>query len=113
MPSTINKQIGGSSSNSYVDVADADLYFDDQLNTSKWTAAVTADKTRALLSAAARMQDENWLGSRTNTTQHLAWPRVGVPKVDQISSGYAMGYGYGYQLTQYYLNNEIPQPVKD
>src|SRR5215510_4585286 len=102
MPSTIITTIGGSTSNSYVDVAAADLYFDDQLNVTKWTAAVTADKQRALLTAATRMQDENWLGNRVTTTQRLAWPRIGVAKVDQVGNlGY--GYGYGYQLSQYYL----------
>src|SRR5262249_50443542 len=107
--------IGGANANSYVDVAAADLYFDDQLNSSKWTAASTADKTRALLMAANRLQIENWLGGRVKTTQRLAWPRLDVREVDPIGMGYGTGYGYGYGYfsTEYYRSDEIPQPVKD
>jgi hypothetical protein len=63
------------------------------------------------------LQDENWLGNRVTTTQRLAWPRLGVAKVDQVGGwgfgGFGYGGSYGYQLTQYYLSTEIPQAVKD
>src|SRR5215510_6309735 len=111
MPSTIVTTIGSASANSYVDTAAADAYFDDQLNVTKWTLAVTADKQRALLMAAKRLQIENWLGNRVTTIQALAWPRVGVQKVDGIDGGYA--WGYGYLNAEYYLPTEIPQRVKD
>lgn len=113
MPSTIITTIGAANANSYLDVAAADLYFDDRLDAAKWTAAVTADKTRALLQAAARMQDQNWLGNRVNTIQRLAWPRVGVAKIDQAGGWYGLGYGGGYYFYDYYRSDEIPQPVKD
>jgi len=113
MPSTIITTIGAANANSYIDVAAADSYFDDQLNVTKWTAAITADKQRALLSAAARLQDENWLGSRVNSIQRLAWPRIGVAKVDGVGPGYGWGYGYGYYCGEHYRSDEIPQPVKD
>src|SRR5215475_3175217 len=117
MPSTIVTTIGSPSANSYISVVDGDAYFDDRLDAAKWTAAQTADKTRALLQAAKQMQFENWLGSRVNSTQAMAWPRVGVAKIDAISfgySGHSHGYGYGYWYPkEVYLPTEIPQPVKD
>ncbi len=115
MPSTIISTVGAANANSYVvDLAAANAYFDDQLNSSKWTAATDADKTRALLQAAARMQDENWLGNRVNTIQRLAWPRVAVAKTDQAGGWwYGLGYGGGYWFADYYRSDEIPQPVKD
>jgi len=121
MPSTLDKTIGGSASNTYVDTVDGDAYFDNRLDAAKWNGAVAADKQRALLMAAKLLQLENWLGEKVATTQALAWPRIGVPKLDGISFGYsdsAYGYGYGYGYGSYYageiyLTTEIPQQVKD
>lgn len=115
MPTTIVKTIGAANANSYVDTTDGDAYFDDRLDAAKWTGASTSDKQRALLMAAKHLQFENWLGDRVTVTQALAWPRIGVAKVDGISGGYGMGYygwGYGYPF-DVYLTTEIPQPVKD
>src|SRR5262245_24388222 len=111
MPTALDTTIGGANANSYVDLTAANAYFDDQLNVSKWTAATDDDKKRALLTATLRMQDENWLGNRVNTIQRLAWPRVGVKKVDQ--AGGSWGYGGGYWFADYYRSDEIPKPVKD
>src|SRR5262245_17788702 len=114
MPSAIVTTVGSANSNSYVDVSTADAYFDDRLAAALWTAAITADKTRALLMAANRPQVENWLGNRVTSTQRLAWPRIGAAKVDPIGVGYGFGYhGYGYQFAETYKSDEIPQPVKD
>jgi hypothetical protein len=49
--------------------------------------------------AAQRFQRENWLGSRVDETQALAWPRYNVLVVDGVGA--------------YYLTTEIPQLVKD
>jgi hypothetical protein len=114
MPSAIVTTIGAASANSYIDVAAADAYFDDRLDATVWNAAVMPDRTRALLMAANRLEVENWLGNRVTTAQRLAWPRVDVAKVDPVGVGYGGGYhGYGYQFTEVYKSDEIPQPVKD
>src|SRR5262245_50628907 len=115
MPSAIVTTVGSANSNSYVDVAAADAYFDDRLDAAVWTAAVTADKTRALLMAANRLQVENWLGNRVTTAQQLAWPRVDVAKVDPVGAGLGYGYphGYGLGFGEFYKSDEIPQQVKD
>lgn len=114
MPSAIVTTVGAANANSYVDVTAADNYFDDRLDAAVWTAAVTADKTRALLMAANRLQNENWLGNRVTSTQRLAWPRTNARKVDPVGAGFGYhAYGYGYSFTEVYKSDEIPQPVKD
>src|SRR5215510_57417 len=117
MPSTIVTIIGAANANSYVDVGAADTFFDDRLYAAAWTGAVTSDKTRALLMAANRLQVENWLGNRVTTIQRMAWPRLGVAKVDPVGVGYGggwgYGYGWGYPFAEYYRVDEIPQQVKD
>jgi DnaT-like ssDNA binding protein len=115
MPSVIVTTVGAANANSYVDVTAADNYFDDRLDAAVWTAAVTADKTRALLMAANRLQNENWLGNRVTSTQRLAWPRIDVAKVDPVGAAFGYGgrWGYGYQFSEVYKSDEIPQPVKD
>src|SRR5688572_24107601 len=108
----IDNTVGGASANSYVEIEEAESLLDSRLNSSAWTSAESDNKKRALLMAAQRLDRENWLGSRAATTQRLAWPRVGVTKVDPAGVGigdYHWGWGYGEQ----YLSTEIPQPVKD
>lgn len=104
MPSTIVTTISSASANSYVSLSDATTYFADRFGGEAWSGNGVGDdeskQTQALLTAARRMQEENWLGSRIDTTQALAWPRSGVEKPDG-------------PYRSLYLTTEIPQPVKD
>lgn len=116
MPSVIVTTIGGSTSNSYIDVAAADLFLDDRLDATKWTSATADNKTRALLMAAQRLDRENWLGNRVTTTQRLAWPRIDVAKIDPVGIGFGFSFGHhhhGHHFVEVYKSDEIPQPVKD
>lgn len=97
MPSTLVTTIGGTTSNSYVTLAEANTFFDDQLNVSDWTSATDDDKTRALLMAKDRLEQEVYTGWQVDYDQALAWPRSGAMDV----------HGDTYE------NDEIPQPVKD
>lgn len=110
--SDIITTVGGSTSNSYISLADAQtLFFDLRLDAGAWLDASEEDKVRALIMAAKRLNRENWLGERVTTTQKLAWPRYGVAKID---SGGIGGYaGYGYTYPDQYESTEIPQEVKD
>lgn len=113
---TLDTTIGGAAANSYVDAAAADAYFDARLETSAWSGAASDDKTRALLMAAERMQNQNWIGNRVTMTQRLAWPRWGARKLDPVSLGYGLGgyyTGWGWYYGDVYLTTEIPQPIKD
>lgn len=112
---TLDTTIGGAAANSYVTLQDAENYLDAKLNSAAWTNAGADDKTRALLMAANRLQVENWLGNRVASAQRLAWPRIGVQKVDPVGAGIGYGYhvGFGYGIGEVYNSDEIPQPIKD
>ncbi len=69
----------GASANSYLTQATAQTYLDGRLNVAEWTNAVTADKDRALIQAASRLELESFEGFKTTTTQRLKWPRSGAP----------------------------------
>lgn len=126
MPSAIVTTIGDSTANSYVDLAVADAYFDDRLEATTWSGSTSDNKTRALLMAARRLNNENWQGDRAKTDQALAWPRAGALKPDGVgfgSSDFIPGAGaFLYPRTtgiywggygEQYTSTEIPQPVKD
>src|SRR5687768_15812728 len=85
---------GGASDNSYVTLADANTYFADRLNSTAngdWTndssgvARSDAVKSAALVTATRRIDEEQFLGVKTTTTQSLKWPRVGVYDEDGIA----------------------------
>jgi hypothetical protein len=108
---TLVTTIGATNANSYATVEEANAYFDDRLNSQSWTQAIADDKLRALIMAAARLNEENWRGERVNTNQALAWPRYDVEKKDAIHYG-SFGYGYTHGYYEAYLHTEIPLPVK-
>jgi hypothetical protein len=62
--------------NSYIDADDADLYFADRLNSAVWTNSTTKDQ--ALIQATKLIDNESFLGIRTNPTQPLSFPRFGI-----------------------------------
>lgn len=123
MPSIIVTTASHASANSYISVTDASTYFDDKLNVTVWKEASEDDKTRALLMAAARLNDLHWLGTRTTSTQALAWPRYGVIKRDGVgfgssdsfaSASYRSGYGiYGAAWGEFFSSTTVPDIVKD
>jgi len=73
---------GGTGSDSYASLTEADVYFYTRLFTGDWTDAETADKEKSL-KWATRLLDERvqWNGSIASNAQALRWPRTGV--VDQ------------------------------
>lgn len=109
----IDTTIGGASANSYTSMDEAEAYLDSRLNSTAWDDAGADDRKRALLMAAQRLDRENWLGSRVNSTQRLAWPRVGARKVDSVGGGWFSGYPYWGGYGEQYTSTEIPQLVKD
>jgi hypothetical protein len=76
---SLDATIGGSSSNSYVTVAEADAYFADRAHNSNWTGLAAEDKPNFLISA-SQMLDwyVTWKGVRTESAQSMDWPRTGV-----------------------------------
>lgn len=91
----LDSTVGGSSSNSYVSVADADSYFDDHLNVTAWTAN-TDKQEAALVMATRRLEDEFYQGEKAASSQALQWPRINATDKD--------GEEYGSTI--------IPDPIK-
>jgi hypothetical protein len=79
--------------NSYISVADADTYFSDRLNADEWTGT---DKDKALIQATKMIDFRHYLGYKTDETQALKFPRIGL--IDDY-----------VDLDE----NEVPQKVKD
>lgn len=98
MAVTLDSTPGGSASNAYCSVAEAQAYFDTRLPVDGWD---NADDQSVLLIMATRMLDalsrpfktlipaqggvpayyrirRQWTGSPSTTTQKLAWPRTGM-----------------------------------
>lgn len=105
MPATIDETVGGASANSYVTLVEAEAFFDAQPLTTAWDAAADDDaKNRALIAAAARIDQEEFLGEPVNpltgtssgTTQAMKWPRTDV--LDAVGNEY--------------LSTVIPEKVK-
>jgi len=79
MALTLDATVGGTDSNTYCTLAEADTYHDSRLDNTNWTAATDDNKNRALVTA-TRLLDEwtRWKGSSNTSTQSLLWPRIDV-----------------------------------
>lgn len=100
MSVTIDASAGGVSSNSYVSLTDADAYFANRLYGTNFTGKSNDDRSRALIMACQRIEQENYEGYAVTHTQKLKWPRAWVQVPGET-------YGRYYEIT------EIPQLVKD
>lgn len=91
MALTLDATAKGASANSYVTRAEADAYFDGRVNAAEWTASTVtaATKEQALVAATDRLEQEQYLGYKTTTTQRLKWPRTNV--YDDDGTAYAEG----------------------
>jgi hypothetical protein len=73
---------GGSSDNSYVELEEANAYFEDRLNTAEWDAATNETREKALITATRRIDEEQFFGYKASITQALKWPRYNVTDED-------------------------------
>jgi len=65
--------------NSYINVADADLYFADRLNSDFWdTINPVTKKDLALIQATKMIDFQRFKGAKTVLTQALSFPRTGL-----------------------------------
>lgn len=66
--------------NSYINVADADTYFDDAIHASAWEDSTSDTKAKALVTATRSLDRQNWNGAKYQDapTQVLDWPRSGL-----------------------------------
>jgi len=87
--------------NSYVEVDDADTYFETRIDSASWDVAITALKEEALVTATQLIDNHPWIGSAVSPSQALAWPRKNALYYDT-----RMGQDISI------ANNEIPEKVK-
>lgn len=96
MPITLITTVGGSTSDSYISVADADTYFDRRPNATAWTDLTDDDdKAKLLLWAMRSLNGLGWIGGRYSTTQSLDWPRVAVRPIERFTRYSETMYGGG------------------
>ncbi len=73
---TLVATAGAANANSYLSVAGADSIADGMVGTLAWSTATEANKIKALITATNGLETLSWIGSRSTTTQALAWPRT-------------------------------------
>lgn len=95
MPVVVTATAGASDANSYLSVAAADTIAGTMLSTLKWSTATTDDKGKALINATRYLDQLDWIGTKTTTTQALLWPRKDAACGEKD-----------------YANNVIPDEVK-
>lgn len=75
--------IGSNVYESYADVEQADAWLYAAITATKWQAAVTTGdtKSRCLISATRWIDEQAWLGEKTDSAQPHAFPRTGIAGV--------------------------------
>ena len=64
-----------SSANAYYAVATAQAYFDNRLDVAEWTSATTAEKEASLIMAAAIIDRQKYLGTKSSDGYPREWGR--------------------------------------
>jgi hypothetical protein len=106
--------IGAPNANSYRSLAETNAYFEARLNHGTWAQETSDRRTQALLDAAIRLDQINWLGARVDAVQALAWPRIGVAKRDGADVyTYAWAGSWPASYGEQYRTDEIPKVVRD
>ena len=112
MPITIVATAGSATANAFVTAAEMTSYCDARLNATAWTGADA--QLPALVEATRDISLLDFVGSRTDATQALSWPRAYAPDPDAPSvltdpATIVLSDGPPY----YFADDEIPQRVKD
>jgi hypothetical protein len=68
--------VGGTTSNSYGTLAEAEAYFLNRLDTEDWDDAEQAEQEQALIQATLQLDELDYIGQPATDTQALKWPRV-------------------------------------
>lgn len=93
---------GVTNANSYISIADADVYFGTRLYSDDWTGATELVKEAALLHATMLIDNYvKWLGVKSDSDQSLAWPRVGIYENQNVDG----------VVTQVELVDTVPEKV--
>jgi len=82
--------------NSYISLEDAETYFTDRLNSTEWDSAIDTIRSKALIQATQIIDQKDFLGYKSVSTQALKFPRTGL-----VDDGVAVD------------SSTIPKRVKD
>lgn len=86
MAFTFDSTSGGTTSNSYLSVTEANDYFGGRFGADEWNNFSDTQKKQLLVTATKKLESAVFGGSRATKTQALAWPRINI--VDQ--DGYSL-----------------------
>lgn len=75
---SFDSTVGGANSNSYIDLAFANSFFERILKPNAWDEASPDEQKRALMTATAWLEEYDYAGSRATTIQSLKFPRFGM-----------------------------------
>lgn len=100
MAAQIDATVGGESANSYATLEEFEVWADGRHPATAYDEATEDERTRALISATVRLDQEQYRGVRASATQALQWPRYGAEKPDLSYSDV------------WYASDEIPTRVK-
>lgn len=103
---------GLTTSNAYVDVVDANAFFETHIYASAW-APLGADYQARALIMASRQLDQTWQfnGYKMNPLQAMQWPRMRCPDPD-IDSPTAGNLRF-FPNSNWLDETKVPQIVKD
>ena len=83
---TLDATLAGATSNSYVDLAEADAIAANLPFATEWAALTDEEKTNGLIVATRWLETLTYNGERCSTTQRLKWPRKGAECDGQVST---------------------------
>lgn len=100
--------------NSYVTLAEAELYFADRIDADAWDTGTDAQKNKALVTAALYLNDVKWTGTAVSDSQPLAFPRdgsyfdprVGTAVILSVAAVPERIIKATYELAYHLLNND-------
>lgn len=72
---TLDSTAKGASANSYATRAGCQTYMDGRMDADEWQTGGATLQDRSLIMATSRLEQEQYAGSKTTTTQRLKWPR--------------------------------------
>ncbi|MDF2884738.1 MAG: hypothetical protein K0R54_5308 [Clostridiaceae bacterium] len=101
--------------NSYVNITDAQTYFDSRLFADTWTNAIEDDKVKALIMASKKIDRQPLRGKKIDINQIMEFPRMlysyeprhyGIYNMNVNTKQYNYGPGW-------YIQESVPQEVLD
>lgn len=95
--------------NSYVLLAEANIYFEDRLDADAWWA--TLDPDLALVTATQLLEQQDWTGVTSLSPSNLAWPRSGSFRDTPRNRAVAFTSTYAFPSSTEELETAVPREI--